>query len=221
MVLVLLGGACATALTVVMATADSTTDNPSPVTGPPPSALGSVVSEAMVYDDLAQMQATSDLVVSGTVVAIKPGRTIGGPDGQSDYAPSDEGSTGQLGAIQLNEVSLRVEEWLGGTSKVDSGSQIVLEEEAPTAFLAPSSEIGDSGIYFVLEKADRPGAYVLSGSPGRFLRTGDSATLRNSNPEVDWAATGADQSFDELKSQIQVTQDDVERGEVEPAQPLG
>lgn len=167
------------------------------------------------------MQATSDLVVVGTVVAIEPGRTIGGSGGQDEFAAHDEYTVEPSGAIQLNDVVVRVDGWLGGTSTIEPASEIVLEEEAPAAVLAPSSQIDDSGVYFVMEKADNPGAYVLSGSPARFLQTGDSEQLLSSNPEFDWAARAANQALEELEAQIREIQDDVERGEVEPAQPGG
>lgn len=164
------------------------------------------------------MQATSDLVVSGTVVAIEPGRTVGGSGGKDAFAAEDEYAV-PTGAIQFNEVVVRVEEWLGGTTTIEPGSEVVLEEETPAAALAPSSQVGDSGVYFVVEKDDWPGAYRLSGSPARFLRTADSDALLGSNPDFDWAARAANRSFDELRAQIREIQDAVERGEIEPARP--
>ncbi|MDX6581885.1 MAG: hypothetical protein QOI10_1069 [Solirubrobacterales bacterium] len=182
---------------------------------PPRSQAGSI-EEVFSYDDLAQMQATSDLVVSGTVTAINPGRTVGGSGGNDGPAAAEE--YGQLtGAIQFNEVVVHVDEWLGGTSEIEPGSEIVLEEEMPVAVLAPSSAVGDSGVYFVMEKGDRPGAYVLSGSPARFLRTADSEALLSSNPEIDWAAEAAKQPLEELQAQIRRIQGRVDSGEIEPA----
>jgi hypothetical protein len=215
----------ACAAVIAVATAGSSTDSsppPSTAASPAaaPSAQGKTVSEAYRYHDLAQMQATSDLVISGTVVAIEPGRAIGGSGGKDEF-PAEEEYTVPSGAIRLNDVVVRVDEWLGGTSKTEPGSEIVLEEETPVAALAASSQIGDSGVYFVLEKADHPGAYGLSGSPARFLQTGDSEALLSSNAAIDWAAKAASQSLDALQAQIREIQDDVDRGEIEPARPLG
>ena len=168
------------------------------------------------------MQATSDLVVSGSVVAINPGRTVGGSAAKDGIAAEDEYTPEPTGAIQFNEVVLRVDERLGGTSKVEPGSEIVLEEETPVAALAPSSQVGDSGIYFVMAKDDGSGAYVLSGSPARFLQTADSETLLSSNPEFDWAAKAANQPLEELQAQVRRIQGRVDRGEIEPARsPFG
>lgn len=150
--------ACAVPACVAVAivvTRGSTPDSgpPQPAIAPPipPSQAGSA-SEVYVYDDLAQMQATSDSVVRGTVVAIRPGRTVGGPDEPEGPAAAQEYTIEPTGAIQFNEVVLHVDEWLGGTSTIEAGSEIILEEEAPHAALAPSSQVGDTGVYFVMEK---------------------------------------------------------------------
>lgn len=207
------------------ATDSSTNDSESPTeetlrrTAAAPLPQVSSLSEVFSYDSLAQMQATSDLVFSGTVISISPGRTVGGNDGPA--AAEEYGEP--TGEIQFNEVSVRVDEWLGGTSELEPGSDVVvLEEEMPTAALAPSSQIGDSGVYFVMEKGDKPGAYVLSGSPARFLETAESETLLSSNPEIDWAAKAADQALAALRAQIREIQPRVGRGEIKPARsPFG
>lgn len=187
-----------------------------PTTAAPLPSQANSTSEVYSYTGLAQMQATSDLVVRGAVTAINPGRTVGGSGGNDAPAAAEEYAP-PSGAIRFSEVVVRVDEWLGGTREIEPGSEIALEEETPVAALAPNSQVGDSGIYFVMEKGDRPGAYVLSGSPARFLQAADSETLLSSNAEIDWAAKAANQSLEDLQAQIHRIQSRVDRGEIEPA----
>lgn len=168
--------------------------------------------ELYLYDDLAQMQATSDLVIAGHVTSVEPGRIVG-PEGSR---PVESGPVDDLaGEIQLYDVEIAVEEWLGGQSEVSDGTTVSAEEDAMFVSL---SEKGDAGVYFLAE-TDDPGTYVLAGSAARFLAFGDG-TVESSNPEFDWAQKAESESADELIEAVEENQDAVEAGQVEPAEPM-
>ncbi len=151
------------------------------------------VREVFQFESLAEMVATSTIVVEAEVESIRPGRVV--PDG------SPQG-------LQFDEVTLRV-------SRVFIGSQVetvVVEEDGA---LAAKSNPNDAGIYFLMEKRDRPGVYRLASSAGRY-RLDASGRLHGSNPESDLAVALEKLSLAELRAAVSDAVVIVQRGDVTP-----
>ena len=116
-------------------------------------------SELHDFQSLEDMVATSTAVIEGEVVAVEPGRKVGGEHG-----------------IQFEQATILVHRVLAGTVASDSivlelegwdsdGNRVVLPYE-----LAPNRE-GDRGVYFVWQKREPTPEprYRLVNSQGRFL----------------------------------------------------
>ena len=76
------------------------------------------------FTELAQLVAASDLVVSGRVLAVEPGRTFGAVDAHGDAAPN---------AIRSRVVTLEVRDVIAAKAAVPApapGTVVLVEEEA-------------------------------------------------------------------------------------------
>lgn len=121
------------------------------------------VDEAFRFDGLAEMVATSHLIVEATVVDVEAGRIVGGfvpPEAELEGAEGD-------GAFQYTRVTLRVDDVLVG--RVD-GSLLTIEE-LPSVQI-PVSEIGVHGVYFLWTSPEDPHPFIIN-SQGRYVATED------------------------------------------------
>ncbi|MGH2683386.1 MAG: hypothetical protein ACRDIX_09165 [Actinomycetota bacterium] len=159
------------------------------------------VKEVHYFSDLAQMVATSDAVVQGTVIETEPGRVVGGQD------PRPEGD----GAIQFLQVTISIDKVLYGS--LPEGSFLV-EEDGYNG--VPPSEVGDRGFYFVhlkQDETDKP-YYRLINSQGRFLVQGER--LVGSNDSDSWVQAIEAVSPLELEALVAQAKEAIERGVVTP-----
>lgn len=128
-----------------------------------------VESDAPRFTTLDEMAAASDAVVRAEVVASERGRWFG------------DGAEGTR--IQSRLVTLRVTDVVAGVAPptatvlveeegwLEDGAPLVVDGAAP-------SRVGDEGVWFVLDGADRDvGAYVVVNAQGRYLVAGDGRTL--------------------------------------------
>ena len=123
------------------------------------------------YAELGELVAATDLVVSGRVVAVEPGRTFGAVD--------DEGNAGG-NAIRSNVVTVEVRDVIAAGSAVAppaAGTVVLVEEEATLLDGTPiavdgarATKVGDAGIWFLSASTDPefPGFTVVN-SQGRYL----------------------------------------------------
>jgi hypothetical protein len=161
-------------------------------------------SEVYRFDDLDVMVATSDAVVRGTVLSVRPGRTAGGKDAGH--------------AMSFREVVLRVDAVFHGPDLTDT---IVLEEAGawggkPVVMnnVRPS-KVGDSGVYFLtLRKDSDLPRYILVSSQGRYLLSKDQ--LEGSNPEDPLVQELQSLSVPDLEERVHQASEAVEQGEVQP-----
>lgn len=156
------------------------------------------------FDTLAEVAATADAVIMGTVEAVGPGRELYVCDDPAGVCPQTEENY----AGQLREVTVTVDEQLGGAASV--GGTITLEERgydrrgnAYEIHDAPWSRVGDRGAYFLQHGSQQPaGSYQLIHPVGRILthrgaEDGSGASLA-SQQAVSFA-------HDELADQLRAT----------------
>lgn len=130
------------------------------------------------FDDLDDLVAGADLVISGRVVGVEPGRTFGGVDAGGEAA----------GAIRSQVVTLEIAAALGRTDALrapDPGTVVLVEEEAALADGTPiavdgarPTGSGDEGIWFLVASTDPefPG-FVVVNSQGRYLVADEGVLL--------------------------------------------
>ncbi|MFR9777595.1 hypothetical protein ACL02O_16260 [Micromonospora sp. MS34] len=142
--------------------------------------------EVYHFDTVAQMTATSHLVVYGTVTAAEPGRV----------ASVDEDPAAVGGDVQLRTVTIDVWDVLHNPKSMLVPPTITLEEEGwdeqGRGYIANNvvwSEVGDTGYFFLRRSygVSDPYTFQLASSDGRAL-VADGA-LEPSNPENELAAS--------------------------------
>jgi hypothetical protein len=156
------------------------------------------VFEAVSFETLPQMVATSDLVIEGTVREVEPGRVVGEGDA----------------SIQFAQATLAVDRVLFG--KMDA-ARVVLEEYGLER--GHPSRVGDHGVYFLHQKTDAPAFHRLVNSQGRFLDDGRSGLVAP-NHEADWVKAIEGESLSQLKNDVEAAARAVAEGRVEPAKPI-
>jgi hypothetical protein len=139
-----------------------------PPAGEAPEPIAEPSGEAYRFSSLAEVAATADVVVAGTVVEVRPGR--------------------QLSGLRLREAVIDVDETMKGA--VEPGTTIVLEESGYASTGAgfevaghPWSRVGDVGVYFLDEDPSRPaGHYALFSSDGRLLEVDGEVVSSSMTP---------------------------------------
>lgn len=176
-------------------------------------------SPAWIYqfDDVAQMTATADLVVKGTVTDTSTGRTHGADSG----APT---TTRQI-HLQVDEVIYQADPTDALPSEVLVGEGYW--DDAGTGYAIegmPWSDVGDTGYFFLSSpesEADTE-AYGYLGPSARVMITDDGFDISGDGLESDpWAATPLTASAD-MASVEEVIADSAEQahtGEATPAIP--
>jgi hypothetical protein len=151
------------------------------------------------FTELAPLVTASDLVVSGRVLAVEPGRTFGAVDANGDAAPN---------AIRSRVVTLDVRDVIAARAAVPApapGTVVLVEEEATLLDGTPiavdgarATKVGDAGIWFLTASQDPefPGFTVVN-SQGRYLFADPEARRA-----FDGALHGADRS-DALVRQLE------------------
>jgi hypothetical protein len=137
--------------------------------------------EVVIFENLPQMVASSDLVIEGTVQEVEPGRVLGEGDA----------------AIQFAQVTLSVDRLLFG--RMDA-ADIVVEEYGLER--GHPSRVGDHGVYFLHQKTDAPAFHRLVSSQGRFLDDGRSGLVAP-NHEADWVKAIEGESLSQLKNDVE------------------
>jgi hypothetical protein len=89
---------------------------------------------------------------------------------------------------------------------------LVLEDDG---LLAARSNRTDTGIYFLMEKRDKPGLYRLTSSAGR-LRLDASGMLHGSNPENALSRSLEQLTLSELRDEVTEAAAAAARGEYAP-----
>lgn len=113
--------------------------------------------EIYSFPSIEKMVATSDVVVHAEAISVEPGRVL--HDGEESY-------------LQYREVILETREVYGPGK---SSRHIILEEigwdtGVPMLFEGMEwTEEGDSGYFFLHERATRPGTHTYVSSQGRYL----------------------------------------------------
>lgn len=155
--------------------------------------FSTLAREIYHFSVLGEMVATSGAVVEGEITALVPGRTMTlPPDGKTEFS----------------EATLRVVDILAGTAP----KEIVLEEDG---ILAAKSEVGDRGIYFIVQKKDRPAYYRLVNSQGRY-HVDDAGKLHGSNPSDELVQALEGLGYDGLKTATLEVAAAVGRGDFTP-----
>lgn len=115
---------------------------------------GHHVRQAQVFESVEAMSAASDVVIRGTIVDVKPGRTL----------------PGEAGGITFVEVTIRVDRVLAGylsdttvVLEVDNGTFPTIADDARTWPIA-----GDATILFLHRKTDRPTRWRPINSQGAY-----------------------------------------------------
>ena len=116
-------------------------------------------SELHDFQNLEDMVATSTAVIEGEVVAVEPGRKVGGEHGIQFEQATILVHQVLAGSVTSESIVLEIEGW-------DSDGDRVVHPYA----LAPNRE-GDRGVYFVWQKREPTAEprYRLINSQGRFL----------------------------------------------------
>jgi len=163
------------------------------------------VKEVYDFESLAQMVATTPVVVEGTVVAMEPGRKIGTGDGSTDD-----------GAIQMYQATLQVSAVLHGPAVPET---IVVEE---SGLVLPLLKSGDEGVFFVYAKeADSATGVVFYGainSEGRFL-VGSDGFVEGGNDADAWVQELESLTLEGLRVAIEEAESQVRSGEIQPMGP--
>ncbi|MFE9689336.1 hypothetical protein [Micromonospora sp. NPDC005806] len=142
--------------------------------------------EVYHFDTVAQMTATSHLVVYGSVSAVEPGR----------IASVDEDPAAVGGDIRLRNVTITVWDVLHNPKNMLVPPTITLEEEGwdeeGRGYLSNNvawSEVGDSGYFFLRRDLDvsDPHTFLLASSDGRALEA--NGVLEPSNPQNELAGS--------------------------------
>lgn len=142
--------------------------------------------EVYHFDTVAEMTATSQLVVQGTVTAVGPGRLTG----------LDEDPAAVGGGVRLRNVTIEVWDVLHNPKNMLVPPTITLEEEGwdenGNGYIANNvawSEVGDSGYFFLRRSygSGDPHTFQLASSDGRALMA--DGVLEPSNPENDLATS--------------------------------
>ena len=163
--------------------------------------------EIFHFAELDKMVATSDLVIQGRVSSISRGPMIG----DSDY-----------GKIEMREVEVRVTESIYGSGPDElltffeegwtNGQQIEVNG-------VEASQVGDFGLYFLIEVPGfqlPKGSYVLISSQGRYLREGQSDSVRASNSGDEFGRSLASRGYNRLRADTRQEAERARRGEVQP-----
>lgn len=157
--------------------------------------------EFFQFTSLAEMVATSSVVIVGTVNALEPGRTAGSGMDQEVYTNAVVHVDDQLfGGPAAPDV--RVEQLTSF-----AGDPIVLDGVEP-------SKLGDHGIYF-LRRTDT-GTYVLVSSQGRFLERGPRMVGTNAHDELVNRLVRLDMTT--LAQRVREAKASVDSGQVQPQQ---
>ncbi|MFG2052762.1 hypothetical protein ACGFI9_01905 [Micromonospora sp. NPDC048930] len=142
--------------------------------------------EVYHFDTVAQMTATSHLVVYGTVTAVEPGRT----------ASVDEDPAAVGGDTRLRNVTIEVWDVLHNPKNMLVPPTVTLEEEGwdeeGRGYISNNvtwSEVGDAGYFFLRRDLDvsDPHTFLLASSDGRALEA--NGVLEPSNPENELATS--------------------------------
>lgn len=181
---------------------------------------GASAVDPYTFDSLAQGVATSDLVVEGTVVAVEPGGYLDGGNGseERDADKSEpvagESSETASGAIELQRVTVSVDQpfWPAGKAP-----EVVTVIEGGS--YAPSSTVGDRGVYLLTRYPGFDGAFGRINSQSTFLAASDG-TVTPSDPEASWATAATDDGYEAFLGRVEEAVEEVEGGKVEPARPL-
>lgn len=183
-----------------------------------PAQQAGVVRHAMfAYDftSMEQMLATSDLVVLGTVTDVAKGEVTGGsvPD-EVEAAGGGEGD----GAVQAYIVSLRADQILGGTGATAVAKGAVLPIRMSSSVELPLPVSGARGVFF-LKRQITSTAYGFINDEGVFLLDGPKV---DSVTDAQDAWIGAVQGHDlgTLLKAVAVAKVKVQKGQVQPAQPV-
>lgn len=172
--------------------------------------LSATGKELHHFNDVATMTATSPLVISGRVTAVRAGRWSGGAPGDRD---------------RVRDVTIAVDRVLASRSGAEPAT-VVVDEWGWTSqgrgfeFKGVSwTEPGDRGFYFLTPVTDAPGHYRLINSQGRVLV--QKETLRPSashhdaiHAEITAASAG------EFARSVTAAFRDYRAGEVKPQRPL-
>jgi hypothetical protein len=153
--------------------------------------------QVFFFQSLSQMVATSDLVLTGTVQKVEPGRVVGEGDG----------------AIEFGQVTLSIDRVLFGRT---DATTVVLEEYGLE--FGHDSQVGDHGVYFLHQKTDAPQFYRIVNTQGRFLDDG-SGGLAAPDDEADWVKAIERESLFQLEADVQAAAVAVAQGSVKPAKP--
>ncbi len=168
-------------------------------TSPP---FGISGKELYAFDGLAQMTATTPVVVVGEVTATEPGRTIGVAEQ----------------TWRTNVATLEVEKPLQG----NAGDQIGVEETGTNG--VPYLKVGDRVILFLRPyigdppREDGLNYFTVMSSQGRFALSSDE-TLIPANVESEWLGKMSGLQMKDFLAAFSAAQASAQQGDVTPLPP--
>lgn len=200
-------------VSLALAACGGSESSSSPLTATP--AMSGEAREVYTFDSLAQLMATADLTVEGSVRAIEKGKVVGAGDIDGE-PPKGESAVEASGGLQLYDITLHVADMVyarSDTGSPEPGDDLTLAEDL--VLVAPF-KVGEHGYYFL---QDRPGGGLETlSSQSRFLN--QDGTMIPSNPDVEWAAPLVGMSESDFTAELAKARRAVESGEVDAIDPL-
>ena len=152
------------------------------------------------FEGLAQMVATSDAVIEGTVVEIADGPTV--------VVDTDD-------VTQYTNVTITVDQVLSGTLN-DSATKVTVVE-LPSVEL-PLTPADDHGFFFLYwDKSDQ--AYTLIGPQGRFM-VDEKGLMDSTAPKSAWITSLEGLTVLQFREDLDQAISQAAEGSVSPAEPV-